>query len=86
VAEKKGLPSHYLLWLVPLAAVALGRPVSRTTGATVAVLCAVALGAIVPVVWLPLRHVDPVAATIMVGRNLALIAVFLLLIRRSLAN
>jgi len=82
----KALPSHYLLWLIPLAAVALGRPASRTTGAAVAVLCAVGLGAIVPVVWLPLRHFDPVAVAIMVGRNLALIAVFLLLIRRSLAS
>ena len=79
----KALPTHYLLWLCPMAAVTLGRARSRTVLVTVALCLALGLGATVPIVWDALRRFDPVAVGVMVARNLAIVSLFVLLLQRA---
>lgn len=76
----KALPSYYLLWLAPLAAIALSTPLARARPAAVALCLALGLGALVPAVWLPLRHLDTVAIAVMAGRNVAIVATFVLVL------
>ncbi len=79
----KALPTHYLLWLCPMASVTLGRARSRTVLVTVALCLALGLGAAVPIVWEALRHFDPLAVGVIVARNLAIVSLFVLLLQRA---
>lgn len=77
----KALPSYYLLWLAPLAAISFNAPATRARAAGVTLWLAVLLGAVVPAVWLPLRHLDSRAIAVMAARNLAIVLTFVLLLR-----
>ena len=79
----KALPTHYLLWVAPMVAVTLGRPVSETGRAAIAFCIAVGLGIVILSVWLPLRHLDSFATAVMVSRNIAILAAFVLLLRAA---
>jgi len=79
----KALPTHYLLWLCPMAAVTLGRARSRTVLVTGSLCLALGLGAAVPIVWDALRHFDPLAVGVIVARNLAIVSTFVLLLLRA---
>jgi hypothetical protein len=79
----KALPTHYLLWLCPMAAVTLGRARSRTVLVTVALCLALGLGAAMPIVWDALRRFDPLAVGVVVARNLAIVSLFVLLLQRA---
>jgi hypothetical protein len=79
----KALPTHYLLWLCPMAAITLGRARSRTVLVTVSLCLALGLGSAVPILWEPLRNFDPVAVGVIVTRNIAIVATFVLLLTRA---
>jgi hypothetical protein len=79
----KALPTHYLLWLCPMATVVLGRSVSnRAVEAAFWVM--LLLGAAIPQVWGALYALHSFAVLIMVGRNLAIVTTFLLFLRTAL--
>lgn len=79
----KALPTHYLLWLCPMAAITLGRARSRTVLVTVSLCLALGFGATVPILWEALRTFDPLAVGVMVARNAAIVATFVLLLLRA---
>jgi uncharacterized membrane protein len=79
----KALPTHYLLWLAPMVAVTLGRPVAETGRAAIALWIAVGLSIVILPMWLPLRHLDSFAIAVMVSRNMAIVAAFVLLLRAA---
>ena len=79
----KALPTHYLLWVAPMVAVTLGRPVVETGRAAMAFCIAVGLGIVMLSMWLSLRHLDSFAIAVMVSRNMAILAAFVLLLRAA---
>ena len=79
----KALPTHYLLWVAPMVAVTLGRPVAETGRAALAFCVAAGLGIVMLAMWLSLRHLDSFAIAVMVSRNLAILAAFVLLLRAA---
>jgi hypothetical protein len=76
----KALPTHYLLWLCPMAAVTLAGATSRVTRAGAALGLALGLGALIPLIWPHLRALDVPAIAVVVARNVSILATFILLL------